>query len=282
MPFARNGATELCFEVAGDPAGHPLLMVSGYTAQLCSWPDGLVDAFVAAGCFVVRFDNRDAGCSSRTPPPAPSLGDVVSGAVRAPYLLADMALDALAVLDAVGIDRAHVWGSSMGGMIAQTLAIDHPDRVRSLTSVMSTTGNPRVGMPSPEALHALRAPMPTDREGFIEATVARGRVTNGPLVDPEQLRVRAAREYDRGYSDEAGAFQMAAIVASGDRTERLRGLQVPTTVIHGACDPLIAPSGGEATAAAIPGARLVMLELMGHNQPARYWPTYTAELERLF
>jgi pimeloyl-ACP methyl ester carboxylesterase len=281
MATARNGDVELYYDTSGVPGGPPVLLVNGFGSQCVSWPDGLLDAFGAAGFQVIRFDNRDVGLSHKTPPPAPRLSRIAKGEETPPYVLSHMAADAVAVLDAVGVERAHVWGASMGGMIAQTMAIEFPERVASLTSVMSTTGSPAVAQGNPEALRVLREPLPAERDAYIDVSAAHERVTHGPLYDEAWSRERARRSYDRCHHPLGRAFQMAAIVASPDRTEALGALDVPTTVIHGAADPLVLLAGGEATAAAIPGARLVVLEAMGHNHPAPYWPTYVTELTRL-
>lgn len=270
MAFARNGDYELCFETIGPPDGVPLLLVSGFGAQLISWQDGWTEYWADRGWFVVTMDNRDVGRSTKTP-----------RADTAVYTLADMAADCVAVLDAVGIDRAHVLGRSMGGMIAQMMAIEHPQRLRSLTSVMSTTGNRAVGQPTPEALAALTGPAATDRDEFVRDYVASSRVYSGPRFDPIWAAERARREFDRCFHPAGSAHQVRAILATGDRTERLRGVTTPTLVIHGAADTLISLDGGEATAAAIPGAHLVVFEEMGHDLPMSYLPAMYESVQRV-
>jgi pimeloyl-ACP methyl ester carboxylesterase len=265
---ARNGAYEIYYETAGEPADEPLLLVNGFTRQCVGFPQGLLDGFVDAGFFVIRFDNREVGLSTKSAP-------------GTRFTLSDMAADGVAVLDAVGVERAHVWGMSMGGMIAQTIAIEHPERVRSLTSVMSGPGDGTSGTSTPEALETLMTPAPEERAACIEHKVRTSRVICGPHMNEDFERARAALEYDRCYHPQGAALQMQAIGTSGDRTEGLRRLAVPTTVIHGKVDPLIQVSGGEATAAAIPGARLVVFDEMGHDLPEPYWPTFVAELESL-
>jgi pimeloyl-ACP methyl ester carboxylesterase len=265
VAIARNGATELYYETAGARDGAPLLLVAGFTAQIVSWQDGFVDGLVDDGWFVITMDNRDVGLSSKTEPTDETA-----------YTLADMARDCVAVLDSVEVDRAHVFGNSMGGMIVQMLAIHHRDRLHSMTSVMSTTGDPNVGKPTPEALQALLRPGADDRAGFIEDYVASSRVYCGSRFDEAWTRVRAAREYDRMRHPEGAVHQMRAIVGTGDRTEGLRSVTTPTLVIHGREDALIRPDGGAATAAAVPGARLVMFDEMGHNLPISYWPEIRA------
>jgi pimeloyl-ACP methyl ester carboxylesterase len=193
-----------------------------------------------------------------------------------------MAADGIALLDHLGIDAAHVVGASMGGMIAQTMAIEHADRVLSLTSIMSTTGDPSVGAPTGEALGALVTPRPQDREAAITQGVAATKVIGSPEhFDEERTRARAAAAYDRCFNPAGFGRQLLAILASGDRTERLRTLDVPTLVIHGDKDPLVTPTGGEATAAAIPGAELLVLEGMGHDLPPAYWTPVVEGITKL-
>jgi pimeloyl-ACP methyl ester carboxylesterase len=266
--FTKNGDYEIYYETLGDSSGRPLLLIHGMGAQCIEWPDGLLDAFADAGFFLIRFDNRDVGLSTK------SNGDT--------YLLSDMAADAVAVLDAVGIERAHVFGVSLGGMIAQTLAIEHPDRVTSMTSVMSSTGDSALMTSlSPEAIELLTAPEPEDREGYIEYNVGTYRAISGPHFDEAWVRQRVAAKYDRCFDRRGTVAQMTAVGASGDRTEALRKLAVPTTVIHGQVDALLGPAHGEATASAVKDARLVMLDEMGHDLPPVYWPIYVSELVEL-
>ncbi len=266
--FARNGGYEIFYDTDGDPSARPLLLINGFTRQCAGWPEDLVRALVDAGFFAVRFDNREVGLSTKSAP-------------GTQYTISAMASDAIAVLDAVGIERAHVWGMSMGGMIAQTVAIEHPERVLSLTSVMSAPGDGSSGGSTPEALQALMTPAPQERAACIEHRVNTSRIICGPHFDEEFERTRAALEYDRCFHPARALVQMSAIRSSADRTPMLREVRVPTTVIHGRVDPLIQVSGGEATAAEIPGARLVVLDEMGHNLPRLYWPTYVAELVAL-
>jgi pimeloyl-ACP methyl ester carboxylesterase len=261
--FATNGNYEIFCTTDGDPASRPLLLINGFTRQCAGFPQGLVDGFVAAGCYVIRFDNRDVGLSTKSAP-------------GTAYELGDMARDGIAVLDAVGVGRAHIWGMSLGGMIGQTLVLDHPQRALSLTSVMSSTGSASVGRSTPEALQVLMTPAPEERAACIEHRVATSKVICGPHFDEAFERQRAALEYDR-FHPAGAAMQMAAIQRSVDRTEALAAVDAATTVIHGRVDPLITLSGGEATAAAIPGARLVVLDEMGHDLPEPYWPVFVAE-----
>jgi pimeloyl-ACP methyl ester carboxylesterase len=277
VPTTTNGAVELYYETFG-PADRPaLLLINGLGSQCIRYHEDWCARFVDAGFFVIRFDNRDVGLSSK-------LADVTVDlrAVRAalaagetpdvPYLLSDMALDALAVLDAVGVQQAHVMGLSMGGMIAQTIAIEHPERLVSLTSVMSTTGDPDVGQSSPEAGKLLVTPARPDREGAVERAIEAARTYGSPdHVDVERLSAMARADFDRCFHPAGTARQMAAVNASGSRTEALRSVRVPTLVLHGDQDRLIDPSGGRRTAEVIPDARFVLIEGMGHDYPPVFW-----------
>lgn len=279
MPVADNDGVQITYETIGDPADPATLLIMGFTAQLTAWDTEFCKMLADRGRFVIRFDNRDCGLSSKTegdPPNIISLMMAVTSGqeitVEVPYTLSDMAADAMAVLDDLGIDAAHVVGASMGGMIAQQVAIDHPERVLSLTSIMSTTGDPSVGQGQQEALGALFSPPPTERDAAIQRGVDIGKVICGPHYDEEVARIRIADAYDRCYHPAGAPFQMAAIAKTGNRTEALKGLDVPTLVIHGDVDPLVTPSGGAATAEAIPGARLLTFDDMGHDLPEPRWP----------
>jgi pimeloyl-ACP methyl ester carboxylesterase len=253
-----------------------VLLVMGVAAQLVNWPAGFLEALVARNLHVMRFDNRDSGRSSHlndAPPPdlpAALRGDLSS----ASYTLSDMAADSVGLLDALGIGSAHVVGASMGGAIAQTIAIEHPSRVRSLTTMMFTTGAPSVGQIHPATAQALFGPpVPRTREEFIASSLARYEIVGSPdyPIDRAAAVETAGLEYDRDHDQVAIARQAVATVASGDRTSRLRSLRVPTLVLHGLADTLCDPSGGRATAAAIPLAELVLIEGMGHNLPPGLW-----------
>jgi pimeloyl-ACP methyl ester carboxylesterase len=267
---------ELAYERFGDASDPPLLLVMGLATQMLGWPDEFCAQLAGRGLCVVRFDNRDVGLSTHLhDAPAPNVPAALMGDTSsASYTLSDMARDAAGLLDRLGIESAHVVGASMGGMIAQTLAIEQPERVRSLTSIMSTTGDPRVGGASQEALGVLLAPPARDRAEAIERTVATYRVIGSPgyAFDEAALRERAGLSFDRGYDPAGAARQLLAVLAAGDRTERLRRLDLAALVIHGGDDPLVRPSGGRATAAAIPGAELVELDGMGHDLPRALWP----------
>jgi pimeloyl-ACP methyl ester carboxylesterase len=278
MTTAPVNGIQIEFEVIGDDDGVPLLLVMGLGAQLIIWDDEFCAALAGRGFRVIRYDNRDVGLSTKfddaPAADAAALAAALTGQpVQAPYLLTDMAADGIALLDHLGIGAAHVVGASMGGMIAQTMAIEHPDRVLTLTSIMSTTGDPTVGVPTGEALAVLVTPRPRDRAAAIEQGVAAARAIGSPQhFDEGRARARAAAAYDRCFHPAGFARQLLAILASGDRTARLRAVDVPALVIHGDVDPLVTVSGGEATAAAIPGAELIVLDGMGHDLPPVYWP----------
>jgi methylmalonyl-CoA mutase N-terminal domain/subunit len=283
--LAQTGEIELAYETFGLESDPPLLLIMGLATQMLGWPDQFCAGLAEAGHYVIRFDNRDIGLSTHLDDVgAIDIAAVMAGDVSsAAYSISDMARDATALLDALGLDSAHVVGASMGGMIAQAMAIEHPDRVRSLTSIMSTTGNAAVGQPTPEATAALLAPRPPDREGTIERVVANYRVIGSPgfEFDEAALRERAARSYDRA-NDPAGVLrQMAAVPASGDRTAELTKLRLPTLVIHGREDPLATLSGGVATAESIPGAELVVFDGMGHDLPNELWAQFIEAIAAL-
>lgn len=277
MPTISANDIDICYESYGPDDAPPLLLVMGLGAQMITWSAGLVSDLLARGFRVIRYDNRDAGLSTKSPGPPPDVMKIYAAVaagepVEAPYELSLLAADAAALLDALGIPAAHVVGASMGGMIVQTLAIEHPDRVLSLTSIMSTTGDPEVGQPTPEAIAALLMPPATDREDAIEQSLHVARTIAGPLLDEAEARAHATEAFDRSRHPDGFMFQLAAIAASGDRTPHLRGLDVPTLVVHGREDPLIALSGGLATAEAVPGADLLVFSRMGHDLPRIYWP----------
>ncbi len=286
MPRAATNGIELEYEVFGE--GEPLLLIMGLGAQMILWADDFVESLVKRGFRVIRFDNRDTGLSSKIPV---RVGDprklmalrVLGRPVPAPYTLRDMAGDAVGLLDHLGIDRAHVVGASMGGMIAQTMAIEHPHRVQSLVSIMSSTGARRHLISKPKALAALLRPRPADRAQAIAGAVAFfeacGGTTHRP--DSEWLRETAGRAYDRAFNPAGFVRQLAAILASGTRRDLLRSVRAPTTVIHGTVDPLILPHAGKGTAAAIRDARFVPISGMGHDMPRSTWPLIGDEIERV-
>jgi pimeloyl-ACP methyl ester carboxylesterase len=279
---APANGIELCYQEMGDADGEPLILVMGLATQMLAWDEGFCGMLVERGFRVVRFDNRDIGRSTRIESAGvPKRIDMMSGRrASAPYLLSDMAADTIALMDHLGIDSAHVTGASMGGMIAQTLAIEHPERLRSMVSIMSTTGSRWTGMPSWKAMGVLLGRPPKGREAAIERTVRTFGVIGSPAfpLDEKRLREVAGRSYDRGHSAAGVLRQLHAITASGDRTQALRGVRIPTTVIHGNRDRLVRPAGGRATARAIPGARLRMIDGMGHDLPRDLWPTFVDEI----
>ncbi len=275
--FARNGDVEIFYETFGSERDPTLLLVNGLGSQCISFRSELCEQLAAAGHLVVRYDNRDVGLSTKfadSPPDVSgAIGALAAGRpIDALYVLSDMAADGMAVLDALGVARAHVLGASMGGMIVQTMAIEHPDRLATMTSLMSTTGDPDVGQPTRESRRLLLAPPPLDRQGFIATQLAGARAWGSPdCYDPERLTANAAEAFDRCFDPAGTARQLMAVMASGARTTALRGVGVPTLVLHGDADNLIDPSGGRRTAEAVPGSRLVLLERMGHDYPPQYW-----------
>jgi len=285
-----GGGITLCYETFGDPADPAALLIMGLGTQMVSWQDDFCGQLAAHGLYVVRFDNRDIGRSTHLQGPPPSLLQLLRYSVSARYTLADMAQDAVGLMDDLAIDRAHVIGASMGGMIAQTLAARHPARVRSLVSMMSSTGGRWVGRPALSSYAIFLRKAPTEREAFIEhATQLFAKIgSRGIPQDTEGVRKIAALSFDRELDRTGAGRQLAAIIASGDRTSELEGITTPTLVIHGTVDPLVSPSGGRATARAIPGAELTMIEGMGHDLPRVLWPrlidafaAHAAESDRL-
>jgi pimeloyl-ACP methyl ester carboxylesterase len=280
---ARVGELELAYERIGDPGGEPLLLVMGLGMQLIHWDRELCELFAERGFHVIRFDNRDAGLSTQIAAPVPNVLALMGGVpVRVPYRLGDMADDAFGLLDHLGIERAHVAGTSMGGMIAQTMAIRRPDRVLSLASMLSTTGDRRVGTPKLRVWSVLMRRAPRDRDSFVEYFVRVFRMIGSPAyrVDEHRARELAAATYDRGVHSAGTARQLAAILASGSRRSALRELDVPTVVIHGESDPLVPLRAGIATARAIPNAELVRIPGMGHDMPRELWPTFVDAISR--
>ena len=264
---------ELCCRVEGDPDRPAVLLIAGLGQQLNEWPATLVDGLVAEGFHVIRFDNRDVGRSSRIGVAAPSPRQMLTRRFSAEqYTLGDMAMDTVALLDGLGVEAAHVVGMSMGGMIGQTLAARFRARVLTLTSIMSTTGARRIGRPALSTWRRLLSPAATTREAFADQSVAMMRHigSHGFPFDADQVRAIALEAWDRdgGPNPDGVARQLAAIFKSGDRTDEVRRIAVPTLVIHGDRDPMVAPSGGQATLEAVPGARLLTIPGMGHDLPA--------------
>ena len=276
MPQIEANGLTIEYETHGDPAHEPLLLVMGLGAQLTLWPIEFVDALVARGFHVIRHDNRDIGLSQKFDHAGvPAIPEVVAAmmsgqAPEVPYTVADMAADAAGLLDALGIDQAHVVGASMGGMIVQHMAASHAHKVRTMTSIMSTTGNRELPPSKPEAMAALLTPAPSlELEAIIASGLARARAIGSPgyPAAEDRLRTRIASDFHRSYNPAGMARQFAAVVADGDRREMLKGVTVPTLVIHGEDDPLVPVEGGHDTAATVPGARLHTIPGMGHDVP---------------
>ncbi len=278
---ASIGDVELVYETIGDPADPAMLLVMGLGMQLIHWDREFCEALAERGFHVIRFDNRDAGLSTKVDAPVPNVMKAMAGLpTRAPYLLEDMANDSFGLLDQLGIERAHVTGVSMGAMIAQTMAITRPERVLSLGSMLSTTGDRRVGTPKLRVWSVLMRRAPDDRDAYIEYFLRVFRMIGSPSypVDEARMRERAAATYDRCHYPAGTARQLGAILASGSRTAGLRGLEAPTVVVHGKDDPLVPFRAGAATARAIPGAELVAIPGMGHDLPRELWPRITDAL----
>jgi pimeloyl-ACP methyl ester carboxylesterase len=259
VPVAPAGAVEIHYETLGEPEDPPLLLVAGLGAQLIVWSDEFCYGLVDRGFFVVRFDNRDCGLST-----------ILTDADT--YSISDMAADAIAVLDALGIDAAHVVGHSLGGMIAQTIAIEHPQRVLTLTSIASSTGNPQYGQPTDESIEALARPASATIDEAVESDVQARRVWASPSwFDEDDTRAYFRRANERSFTPGSSLRQLIAIADAPDREPALARLTVPTLVVHGALDPLVAPDGGRRTAGLIPGAELLEIEGMGHDLPVQVW-----------
>ena len=275
-----NRNIELEYDHFGNPKDPALLLIMGFTAQMVAWDEAFCTQLADRGHFVVRFDNRDCGLSTKLHG-VPSNSDAVIMAAMmetemppVPYTLSDMAADAAKLLDHLAIERAHVMGASMGGMIAQTFAIEHPHRTKTLISIMSQPGELTVGQATPEAMELIVTPAPSDRDEYI-AFAPKWQLWQSKKYRSDELsRRNAIRDFDRSNYPEGGPRQMAAIYASGSRAEGLQKLQVPTLVIHGTEDQLITPSGGERTAELIPNSTLLMVDDMGHDMPEPLWPLY--------
>jgi pimeloyl-ACP methyl ester carboxylesterase len=278
--IARANGIDICYEIFGDAGAEPMLLIMGLGAQMIHWDDDFCRKLAARGFRVIRFDNRDIGKSSKL-----SGGKRLTALevlklrflkipIAAPYTLLDMAKDTIGLMDVLGIKSAHLVGASMGGMIAQEIAISFPQRVRSLTSIMSTTGNPKVPPPTREAAAMLMAPPPATKEEYFDRFARTWKILRvGSFPKDEALdRSRAERTYERGLNPAGVGRQLRAVLAAGSRKERLRAVKAPTLVIHGTVDPLVRPEGGKDTAASIPGAKLLMIEGMGHALPIPMWP----------
>jgi pimeloyl-ACP methyl ester carboxylesterase len=278
--IARANGIDICYEIFGEPDAEPMLLIMGLGAQMIHWDDDFCRQLAGRGFRVIRFDNRDIGKSSKM-----TGGKRLTALellklrflkipVDAPYRLQDMAKDTVGLMDALGIQSAHLVGASMGGMIAQEAAMLFPQRVRSLTSIMSSTGNPKLPAPTREASAVLMAPPPATKEEYFDRFAQTWKILRvGSFPQDEALdRSRAERTYQRGLNPAGVGRQFRAILASGNRKERLRSVRAPTLVIHGSVDPLVRPEGGKDTAASIPGAKFLMIEGMGHALPIPMWP----------
>ncbi|MFF1649159.1 alpha/beta fold hydrolase [Streptomyces sp. NPDC058240] len=281
MPIVEvSPGVSIAYETFGDPSDPAVLLVMGFSAQMIAWHEDFCRALAERGRYVIRYDNRDCGLSTKFDDhpvdmgrftDTVSSGDIASALAMVPYTLKDMADDGLNLLTALGIERAHVVGSSMGGMLAQTMAIGQPTRVLTLTSMMSSTGESDYGRPSAEAQAVLLRPKPSDREGYIAAAERDLVWASKRYGNPAFLRELAAESYDRAYYPAGAGRQLGAMILSGSRADALRGLRVPTLVIHGLDDILTDPSGGKRTADLVPGAKLLLLPDMGHDRPRELW-----------
>ena len=281
---AANGI-ELAYETFGDASAPPVVLIMGLATQMIAWPDELCEGLARNGLFVVRFDNRDVGESThlRNLPP-PRLADIVVRRRPPPYSIGDMAADVAGLLDSLGLGQVHLVGASMGGFIAQTVALKHASRVRTLTLMMTSTGSRRVGQPRPRVYaRLLRRRVAAGRPAAIAATVETFRLIGSPgfAFDEQYIRDLAGRSYDRGYDPDGARRQLAASASQPNRTADLRRITAPTLVIHGLHDPLVAPSGGLAIARAIPDSRFVGFSGMGHDLPRALWPEFVREIAAL-
>ncbi len=280
MPKAKANNIEIEYDTFGDPSSKPLLLIMGLGAQMIRWEEEMCEKLVERGFYVIRFDNRDVGLSTKfdeagEPDLMKLYMKVAKGEkIESTYTLNDMADDAVGLLTAINIDKAHICGASMGGMIAQTIAYRHPSRVLSLTSIMSSTGNPDLPRPKPEAMKVLVEPPPTERDALIEHGVKNLRIIHGKgfPFDEERARRYVNASYDRSNYRAGFSRQLAAVLATGNRKQALTSIRAPTLVIHGSDDPLMPPDGGKDTAEAISDAELLIIDGMGHSLPPEVWP----------
>ena len=285
MPFAAANGMDLYYETFGQPSDPALLLVMGLGAQCIVWPQEFCQMLADGGRYVIRFDNRDCGLSTHLDGAEVNVEAVMMASLgmgempSVPYLLSDFADDAFGLLDALDVPAAHIVGASMGGMIVQQMAIARAERVLSLTSIMSTTGEVEFFETSPEAMAVLTGPPATTRDEYIDRSVPASRAcSTHSLIDEDVVRAAAAASYDRGLYPEGGPRHMAASLASGSRADGLRTLRVPTLVIHGRADQLIKMSGGLRTAELVPNARLLLINEMGHDLPRPHWPTMVSAI----
>ena len=289
MPRVSANGITLEYDSFGSAKDRPLLLVMGLGAQMIHWDEAFCEGLAQRGHHVIRFDNRDAGLSTRfDDAPVPDMGALVTQLMTGqkpdvPYTLDDMAHDAFGLLDALDVERAHIAGASMGGMIVQAMALAHPERVRTLTSIMSSTGNPALPPASPEAMGALTSAVPVDLDGYLARSVEVARVIGSPgfPFDEARTRERARLAFERGVYPQGTARQMAAIVAHGNRRPRLEQLEIPALVIHGSADPLVPVHGGRDTLESLRGAEWLEIEGMGHDLPPGTWEPITAAISRL-
>jgi pimeloyl-ACP methyl ester carboxylesterase len=281
LAFARTNGIEIAYDTFGHPSNPPLLLIMGLGVQMVVWDDTFCELLAARGYWVIRFDNRDVGLSTNlSRAGVPSIPEIIEAQsrrepVNVPYTLNDMADDAIGLFDALGIESAHVVGLSMGGMIGQIMALRFPGRIKTLTSVMSTTGDPNLPPPQPEALSVLVIPIPPERSAYIEGWLTVWRILSGPQIPVEEHLARrwAELSHERGLNPTGFLRQMAAVIASGSRKDALKDLTVPTLVLHGDADPLVPVECGIDTANSISGAKLRIIEGMGHTLPEAVWPT---------
>jgi len=278
LAFASANGITIAYDTFGSPDREPLVLIMGLSSQMVLWEEEFCRRLSARGFFVIRFDNRDVGLSTRfSREGMPHIHALLSGKIRGasavPYTIADMAMDTVGLLDTLGVNSAHVVGESMGGMIGQEMAIRYPERIRTLASIMSTTGNPLLPPPKQEALEMLFRPVPLDREGFVRYFREVWMVLSGPRypMDDERALRLGDETFSRGVEPAGSARQLAAIIASGSRKERLHRVQAPTLVMHGDLDPLVPLECGIDTAESIPGAHLMVMEGMGHYLPPELW-----------
>ena len=280
MPNVKANGVQIEYDTIGDPSAPPLLLIMGLGGQLIHWDEGLCRQLADKGLFIIRYDHRDSGLSTKfETDESADMGESIDAfmqghTIQPPYSLNDMADDAAGLLEALHIKRAHVCGSSMGGMIAQIMAIRHPQRFLSLISIYSTTGNPALPQPEPKAMEALMTPQPTERSAYIEFNVKTHRVMagSGYPFDEEFIRKISAESYDRAHYPLGVGRQTLAVMAQENRKAALASVTVPTLVIHGTADPLVPAAHGQDTVDAVPGARLLLIEGMGHDLPRQDGP----------